>query len=309
MLQICNVLELNPGRYYKWRRMLKEYGYPFLINKKSRAQGCPHKLLEFERQRIIGYALKHSDIRHRKLCYAMQDDGVAYVSPSTVYRVLRDEGLIAQYELPKKRNADGSVGARKPNDIWHMDITYIPVEKKHAYLITVLDGYSRYPVHHELSQTMTADDMQGVMSRALAKAGLFQAPPEQRPALISDNGTQLVAKSFQKFLNTWDIEHRRIAVRHPESNGKIEVFHRTIKYERVYVKEQYKTYYEAKDDLDQFIRYYAEERLHQGIGFVTPLSKYNGKAEKIVSKRKHNHQKAIEKRKQENRMRKQSQVA
>ena len=309
MSHVCRILKLHPGRYYRWRRLFKAHGFESLINKKSRAHSCPHKLLESERQRIIDYALKYPDLRHRKLCYAMQDDGVAYVSPSTVYRVLKDKGLISQYELPKKRSVDGSVKVKKPNDVWHIDITYIPVAQRHAYLITVLDGYSRDPVHHELSQTMTADDMQGVMSRALAKAGLFEVPAAERPALVSDNGTQLVANSFQKFLNTWDIEHRRIAVRHPESNGKIEVFHKTIKYERVYVKEQYETFYEARDDLDEFIRYYAEERLHQGIGFVTPESRYNGKAEKIVSRRKQNHQKAIEQRKQKNRMHKPQQVA
>jgi len=305
----CEIIGLNPDRYYRWRRSLKEVGPQALANKKARPESCPHKLLEGERQEIIDYALKHPDLRHRKLCYAMQDDDVAYVSPSTVYRVLTGEGLVSSYNLPERPKADGTVEAGGPNKAWHIDITYVPVANGQAYLITVLDGYSRYPVYHELSQTMTADDMQRVMSRALARAGLFDAPEEERPVLISDNGTQLVAKSFRKFLNTWNIEHRRTAVRHPESNGKIEVFHKTIKYERIYVKERYETYYEAKDDIADFIQYYAEKRLHQGIGFVTPKDMYTGKAEKIIVRRNRKHQQAIEERKRRNRKHKQRQAA
>ena len=78
------------------------------------------------------------------------------------------------------------------------------------------------------------------------QAGLFEVDEEKQPALVSEKGTQLVAKSFQKFLNTWKIEHRRTAVRHPESNGKTEVFHKTVKHERIYIQETYQTFYEAK---------------------------------------------------------------
>ena len=141
------------------------------------------------------------------------------------------------------------------------------------------------------------------------QAGLLEVDEEKQPALVSEKGTQLVAKSFQKFLNTWKIEHRRIAVRHPESNGKIEVFHKTVKHERIYIQETYQTFYEAKDDLDDFIRYYAEERLHQGIGFVTPKDRYTGKDKEIIQQRELNHRRALEKRKRQNRKRSQRHVA
>ena len=305
----CEIIGISADRYYRWHQRYRKNGLEGLVNRKSRPISCPHKILESERKAIIDYALRHLDLRHRKLCYAMQHDGVVFVSPSTVYRVLKAEGLVPSYDTPKREAADGKVEVGAPNEVWHIDITYIPVSEGHTYLITVLDGYSRYPVHHELSQTMTADDMQRVMSRALSKAGLFEVDEEQRPALISDNGTQLVAKSFQEFLNTWKIEHRRIAVRHPESNGKIEVFHKTIKHERIYIQETYQTFYEAKDDLDNFIRYYAEQRLHQGIGFVTPKDRYMGRDKEIIEQRQRNHQKALEKRKRQNRKRSQRHVA
>ncbi|GAB6138516.1 transposase [Halanaerobaculum tunisiense] len=137
-----------------------------------------------------------------------------------------------------------------------MNITYIPVANDHAYLISVLDGYSRYIVHSKLSFIMTTDDVKEVLSRALFKADLFEIPDKDKPMLISDNGTQFVSNNFQDFLNDLDIEHIRTAVRHPESNGKIEVFHKTIKHENVYIKEKYQSFYKAQKDLNQFIETY-----------------------------------------------------
>ncbi|MCF8001791.1 MAG: IS3 family transposase, partial [Halanaerobiales bacterium] len=281
----CEILKLNSWRYYDWRKRYKAEGMEGLKNHKSTPASCPHSLLEEEKQAIINYALKHPDLRHRKLAKKMMDDDIVYVSASSTYRVLKDAGLIPEHEYHKKQNADGKIKVDQPNKMWHTDISYIPVKNTHAYLICVLDGYSRKIIHGELSQTMTADDMQRVLSRAMFKAGVFEADPVSRPALVSDNGTQLVSKSFTEFLEEWEIKHIRTAVRHPETNGKIEVFHKTIKYENVYRKETYQSFYEARDDIEKFIEHYNSERLHQGIEFVTPDQKYNGKADEIIDER------------------------
>jgi transposase InsO family protein len=151
---------------------------------------------------------------------------------------------------------------------------------------------------------MTADDMQRVLSRAMYKAGIFDLDPVSRPVLVSDNGTQLVSKSFTEFLEEWEIRHIRTAVKHPETNGKFEVFHKTIKYENVYRKETYQSFYEAREDIENFIDYYNSERLHQGVDYVIPDQKYNGKADEIIDERKKKHQSAIDRRKRLNRKRK-----
>ena len=275
-----------------------------LENQKSAPEACPHSLLEEEREAILDYALEHPDIRHRKLAYNMQDEDIAYVSPSSVYRVLKSEGLIPEQEYHEKQKSDGKIEINQPDQMYHTDITYIPVNDQHAYLISVLDGYSRKIIHGELSLTMTSEDMKRVLNKAMFKAGLFEKPKDQRPVLVSDNGTQLVSNSFQQFLKEWDIEHIRTAVKHPECNGKIEVFHKTIKYEHIYVKEQYQSFYEAKEDIEEFIKYYNSERLHQGINFITPNQKYNGQGDKIINQRKQKHKKAIERRKRLNRQQK-----
>ncbi|MCF8012540.1 MAG: DDE-type integrase/transposase/recombinase [Clostridiales bacterium] len=299
-----NKLKLNPDRYYRWKRKLKAQGLEGLKNHKSSPVSCPHSLLDEERQAIIDYALEHPDVRHRKLTYNMQDENIVYVSPSTVYRVLKSEELIPEKDYHEQQKADGKIEVSGPDQMYHIDITYIPVNTQHSYLISILDGYSRKIIHSELSLTMTAEDMKRVLNKAMFKAGLFEKPKDKRPVLVSDNGTQLVANSFKEFLKEWNIKHIRTAVRHPESNGKIEVFHKTIKYENVYIKEQYESYYEAKEDIKNFIEYYNSSRLHQGIGFVTPDQKYNGKEEKIKNQRKQKHQNAIERRKRLNRRQK-----
>lgn len=297
----CEVLQLNPDRYYRWRLRFDANGIKGLKNNKSKPGSCPHSLLDEEIQKIIEYALDNPDTRNRKLAYEMQNKDIVYVSPSSVYRVLKENNLISSQEYHQEKSADGKIEVQEPNQMWHIDITYIPVANDHAYLISVLDGYSRHIVHSKLSLTMTTEDVKEVMSRALFKADLFEVPEDKRPTLISDNGTQLVSNSFQEFLFGLDIEHIRTAVRHPESNGKIEVFHKTLKHENVYIKEKYQSFYEARDDIEEFIETYNHTRLHQGIEFVTPYQKYTGQAEEIIKARKESHQNAIERRKRLNR--------
>ena len=259
--------------------------------------------MDEEREKIVNYALEYPDIRHRKLAYRMQDENIVYVSPSSVYRVLKDNDLIPSQDYHQKKDADGEIEVEEPNQMWHMDITYIPVGNQHAYLISVLDGYSRYIIHSKLSFTMRTEDVKEVLSRALFKSNLYEVPDNEKPVLISDNGTQFVSNNFRTFLKNLDIDHIRTAVDHPETNGKIEVFHKTLKHENVYIKDEYSSFYEAKEDIKKFIDKYNEQRLHQGIEFVTPYQKYTGKDKEIIKKRKENHQAAIKRRKRLNKSR------
>lgn len=295
------MIGLNPDRYYRWRRRYQQCGDIGLEDKCSTAHVVAHKLLPEERDKILECARRedYAALRHRKLAYRLQDDGEVFVSPSTVYRVLKAEGLIETWELPEPTPATGEVEVTRPNQVWHTDITYIPVGDSHCYLISVLDGYSRYVVAHELCRSMTARDVERVVAQALESAGISK-DAKNAPALISDNGVQLKAYRFQCLLKRFGVEHRRIAIGHPESNGKIEVFHKTAKYECVYLKERYSNSLAAAHDIDQFIQTYNTERLHQGIDFVTPEQRYTGKDLAILAKRQRRHSAAINRRKQIN---------
>jgi len=260
----------------------------------------PHALLPEEKDKIIKHALK-TEYRHRKLAYDLRRKNIAHVSPSSVYRVLKEANLIAAYNPPKKPVQKREIKADGPNQVWRIDITYIPVAGGYGYLISVLDSYSRYIVNAELRATMTTGDVKKTVDGALAKEGLITS--KDKPLLVSDNGTQLVSKSFKKFLKDLGIRHIRTAYRHPESNGRIEVFHKTLKYECVYLKETYPNLLVARQDIESFIHFYNHERLHQGIGFVTPYERHTGRDEAIKKRYKEQLQMACERRKELNRQR------
>jgi transposase InsO family protein len=236
-----------------------------------------------ERGNIISFALENPKERHRKLSFLMMDQDIGYFSPSTVYQVLKKERLIKPWIPLKRPMKRQDIEATGPNQVWYIDITYLKVNGRNWYLIPVLDKFSRLIVYWELCWSMTAHDVRRIVDFALEKEGLHLQ--EQKPKIISDNGTQLVAKSFKKFLKDLGIKHIRIAYRHPESQGRIEVFFKTLKYECFYHGE-YQDVYEARRDIEAFIDYYNYQRLHQGIGFITPYQKHTGQAEAISGARK-----------------------
>jgi putative transposase len=272
----------------------------------SGANSCPHSLLEEEKKTVYEMANKFPEIKHRKLAYKMQNEGMCYVSPSSVYRLLKARGLIKERETepsePVPDSRDG--GPDNPNEQWHTDITYIRVDGSWAKLVSFLDGYSRKIVHWKLSFSLSASQVSRVYDEALKKEGLLKA--DEKPMVISDNGPRFVGEEMTGLLEELGVDHRTIPVDHPESNGKIEVFHKTLKYEQVYLREAYDTLMEAREDIGTFIDHYNEDRLHQGINYVTPDQKHQGNAEEIIEQREQKHEEAQERRKRINRQRSES---
>ena len=138
-----------------------------------------------------------------------------------------------------------------------------------------------------------------VYDEALKKEGLLEV--KNKPAVISDNGPRFIGRGLTGLLDELGVEHRTIPVGHPETNGKMEVFHKTLKYEQIYLREIYETIGEAREDIDNFIEHYNSKRLHQAIGYVTPNQKHRLQAQEIIEERKRNHRKAIKRRKRINR--------
>lgn len=296
----CELLGLNRPRYYDWKARWEKAGREGLMDRMSGPDNCPHSLLDEEKETVYEMAEKHPEIKHRKLAYKMQNEGHCYVSPSSVYRLLKARGLIKEREI----DPDGSVpnsrddGPDTPNRQWHTDITYVPVGDRWAKLVSFLDGYSRKIVHQRLSHSLSAYEVSQVYDEALKQEGLLGS--DKKPAVISDNGPRFVGQDMTGLLDELGVDHRTIPVNHPESNGKIEVFHRTLKYERVYLKEQYETLHEAREDIEGFIDHYNTKRLHQGIDYVTPNQKHAGHAEQVIDERERQHEEAIKRRKQIN---------
>lgn len=268
----------------------------------SGADSCPHKLLPEEKEMVYEMANSHPKMKHRKLAYKMQNEGSCYVSPSSVYRLLKDRGLIKERDIEERKSpVRQDEGPQAPNEEWHTDITYVRVMGRWAKLVSFLDGYSRKIIHWKLSFSLSARQVSRVYDEALKKEGLLEV--KNKPAVISDNGPRFIGRGLTGLLDELGVEHRTIPVGHPETNGKMEVFHKTLKYEQIYLREIYETIGEAREDIDNFIEHYNSKRLHQAIGYVTPNQKHRLQAQEIIEERKRNHQKAIKRRKRINRER------
>lgn len=302
----CELLGLRRGRYYDWKDRWETAGRDGLMDEMSGANSCPHSLLREEKETVYETANEHPKIKHRKLAYKMQNEGTCYVSPSSVYRLLKARGLIKQRETQRDEDVPDSRddGPEKSNQQWHTDITYIKVDGSWAKLVSFLDGHSRKIVHWKLSFSLSALQVSRVYDEALKKEGLLKA--DEKPKVVSDNGPRFVGEDMAGLLDELGVDHRTIPVGHPESNGKIEVFHKTLKYERVYLREGYEALMEAREDIGTFIDHYNEDRLHQGINYVTPDQKHQGNAEDIVEQREQNHEEAQKRRKRINQRRSES---
>ena len=288
------VIELVPSRYYRW-----ESKYPDLEDKKPVARRILHKLLPEEKEKVIDYALTHPELRHRQLAYRLEREQKVFVSPSSCYRVLKFKGLVCAWQPKLITRKEYDFKTTRPNQQWQIDICYIPVAAYFMYLILILDDYSRYIVYFELCWSMSQGDVRRVLDFALLRAGLIES--EEKPKLLSDNGPQLVAISFQQYLKKLGITHLRAAYRHPEGKGKVERVFRTIKYEDV-LPQEYQTPSEAFQGIKSFIDYYNQKRLHQGIDYVTPYERYTRKDQEILNQRKERRKKAEENRKFINQM-------
>ncbi|MCF7876128.1 DDE-type integrase/transposase/recombinase [Candidatus Bipolaricaulota bacterium] len=298
----CELLKLSPRRYYRWKDKYEENGISGLEDQDPGPNLPYNKILPVEREAILEAADKYTDLKHRKLVPKLADEWSVSVSASTVYRVLKEEGQISSKDDTGK--ADNSRGdydytPEEPNELWQIDISYIPI-KNHdfRYLISALDDYSRKIMNHVLSPTMGARDLVDVIDEGILDYDLAEDPPK----FLTDNGTQMTSTRFKEYVKSLDTDHLRTAYNHPETIGKIERYHRTVKDEDVFPKG-YDDPFAAKKGIKEFIDYYNYERPHEALGQVTPQQKYEGVAENIKEHREKLKKRSLERRKKLNKLR------
>jgi len=207
--RLLRYLGLKASKYYAWRR---RYGVPNRHNGKIPKATW---LFEHEKKAIIEYAMNNREEGYRRLCYRMIDEDVVYASPSSVYRVLHTAGILFKF-IPAKKKSKG-IGYEQPegpHKEWHIDISYVNVMGTFMFLVAIIEGYSRYIVHHELRASMEEKDVELVVQRALERF------PGERPRIISDRGTQFIAKDFKRFIRYAGLVHTFTSVGYPQSNGK-----------------------------------------------------------------------------------------
>ena len=264
---------LSKGRFRDWT---VRNGFP---NQHNGSHAKEHWLDGWEVEAIKSYALGHPDDGYRRLSFMMLDADVVAVSPSSVYRVLKAAGLLNRSQRKPSRKGTGFVQPMRPHEHWHTDISFIRIGASFYCLISVLDGYSRMIVHWDLREKMTVKDVQLVIERAREKF-----PEAKGVRIISDNGGQYTCREFASYLALCGMTHARTSPYYPQSNGKIERFHQSLKLEGVHPNSPV-----SKEDAGRIIGRYVEHynaiRLHSAIGYVTPRDKLEGREMMIFAER------------------------
>jgi len=253
----------------------------------------PLTVLSAEVKSAVEYAKAHPREGYRRLTWMMVDDDIVYLAPTTVYRILDKHDLLYRWKRPEPGMGKKVPVATYPDEVWHVDLMYLWVKGRWYFLVTVLDSYSRYVVHWELALSMLASEVADIIAAALEKV------PGKRPRIVRDNGSQFVSKDWREVIRHFEIEEIPIRVRHPESNGRIERYHRSVREEGLGDQER-EDYYQARDLLDQWVRYYNHERLHSALNYLHPVDYYKGNPEALMAARKKKLTKAIARRKEIN---------
>ena len=215
------------------------------------------------------------------------------MSESSVYRILSAEDLItAPAHVVIKAADEFRDKTSRPNELWQTDFTYLKVIGwGWFYLSTILDDYSRYIVAWKLCTSMKAGDVTDTLELALEASGCAHAAVVQRPRLLSDNGSSYVADGLAGYLEGKGMEHVRGAPHHPQTQGKIERWHQTMK-NRVLL-ENYFLPGDLKRQIAAFVDHYNNRRYHESLGNLTPADVYHGRGAKILKMREEIKQKTI----------------
>lgn len=256
-------LKIHKSQLYRWR---ERYGK---ANEHNGKVPRDHWLEPWERQAILDYHEKHPLEGYRRLTFMMLDDDVVAVSPSTVYRVLKQAGRLDRWNSKPSRKGKGFSQPSGPHHHWHIDVAYLNIAGTFYYLCSILDGYSRVIVHWEIRESMTEREIEVIIQRGREKY------PGVKPRIISDNGPQFIARDLKTFIRLTGMTHVRTSPFYPQSNGKIERWHRTLKSEAVRVRNP-ASLEEARKVVTKFVEHYNCVRLHSAVGYITPIDKMNG---------------------------------
>ncbi len=270
--QILRWMGVPGGTFYKWRQ---RYGK---ANEHNGWIPRDHWLEDWEKQSILKFHHDHPLEGYRRLTYMMLDADVVAVSASSVYRVLKQAGVLRRYNFKPSSKGKGFHQPKGPHRHWHVDVSYLNIAGTFYFMCSVLDGYSRYIVHWEIRKKMEESDVQTIIQRAKEKV------PDERPRIITDNGPQFIAKDFKHFIRISGMTHVKTSPYYPQSNGKIERYHRTIK--ATCIRPGCPLSLEdGRRLVHKFVDDYNVARLHSAIGYVTPHAKLMGHEERIFQER------------------------
>jgi len=265
-------LGTGSSKFYAWRQ---RYGK---VNEHNGWVPRDHWLEDWERQAILDFDEQYPLEGYRRQAFMMLDRDIVAVSPSSVYRVLKKAGRIQRWSRKPSRKGTGFDQPLRPHEHWHVDVSYINVCGTFYYLCSLLDGCSRYVVHWDIRESMTEADVEIILQRARE---LF---PDMYPRIISDNGPQFIAKDFKTFIRLCGMTHVRTSPYYPQSNGKLERWHKSLKSECIRPGTPL-SLEDARRLVADYVAYYNTVRLHSAIAYVAPKDKLEGRESAIFAER------------------------
>ena len=285
--------------FYGWYQRYESEGFEGLHDQKPAPRPRWNAIPKAIQDEVLGMALESTELSPRELACRYTDEKRYFVSESSVYRILKAADLITSpvYVLLSASDAFQHPTTRV-HEMWQTDFTYFRIVNwGWYYLSTVLDDFSRYIIAWKLSSTMGATDVTETLDEALAITGVDQVRVKHRPRLLSDNGSAYVSGELRDYLGKRRMDHTRGRPYHPQTQGKIERYHRTMK--NVVKLENYYFPWELEAALRDFVAYYNNERYHESLDNVTPADAYFGRKYEVVSEREKIKKRTMRKRKKE----------
>ena len=263
---------LSRNRFGDWE---KRFGKP---NEHNAAIPKKHWILEWERKAIIRYGTENLEAGYRRITYLMLDENIVAVSPSTTYRVLLRAGLLSRRPHSPSKKGTGFEQPLKPHEHWHIDFTYLRFGGQFYFMVLVLDGFSRAILSWGIDEAMTEAHAEIAVQKAR------ENHPGHNPRIISDNGSQFLAKDFKEFIKICEMTHVTTSPYYPQSNGKLERFNRTMKGECIRNLCPLDLA-DGRRVAGHYIKDYNEVRLHSAISYITPMDRLHNRHELIQAGR------------------------
>ena len=289
-------LNVNKTTFYNWYNKYLENGYDGLSRKKPNNKVAWNKINESDRDKVVEIALEKTELSPRELAWHITDNYKYYISESSVYRILKANGLITTPSFRIMSASDSFHDKTTAvNQMWQTDFTYFKIAGwGWYYLSTILDDYSRFIVTWKLCSNMKAKDVTETLDEALSAANI---PKESGPKLLSDNGSCYISNELASYIDENNMVHVRGRPLHPQTQGKIERYHRSMK--NVVKLDVFHSPGQLENKLEEFVEFYNYHRYHESLQNVTPADVYFGVSERKINKRIKTKNKTMEARKKQ----------
>ena len=272
--------------FYRWCARYEAFGEAGLEDRRPHPGRVWNRIPDEIRRAIVDFALDEPELSPRELAFRFTDTQKYFVSEPSVYRILKEQDLITGPAFNVIKAADEFHDkTTRPNQLWQTDFTYLKVVGwGWFYLSTILDDYSRYIVAWKLCTTMKAGDVTDTLDLALEASGCSSATVRHKPRLLSDNGSSYISGDLATWLEDQGMDHVRGAPNHPQTQGKIERWHQTLK-NRILL-ENYYLPGALEEAIAAFVDHYNHRRYHESLGNLTPADVYFGRCDDILQERR-----------------------